>query len=266
MAAQSFLAVLVTGQASAWYNNGWIIGIITALASGVLLAAVTPLFLRRRKARDLAIGRERAANDLLAALRPSVANGTLPSGSVVQATARACAYKRGLDPKYAVSTLTLLDVLVSEIMISAFLDPEARLSLAKKVLSLRAELDSGLAARPSPDSNNDYRTETIFASVLGAASIGGAAAVSAASGSWIPITIVGTLGILSLASMQMSGRVIRPRSGTAGSAFEPAAEAPAVVPLESLLRGPDERGGPSGPTSGRRRVADGETSHGLPDR
>lgn len=241
MATQASLASLAVGQASAWYHNGWIIGIIAALASGVLIAAVTPLLLRRRKASDLAFSRERAADDLLTALRLSVAAGTLPPAPVVQATARACAYRRGLDPRHAVSTLTLLDVLVSEIMRSAFLDSEARSSLAKSVLSLRAELDGGLVSRPSPDSGDNYRTETIFASALGAASIGGAAAVSAASGNWIPITIVGALGILSLAAMQLSGRAARPRSGTAGSAFDADPEGPEVVPLESLLRGPDER-------------------------
>ena len=94
-----FLASLASGQSSAWYDNGWIIGIVTGLASGALLAAATPIFLRKRRARDLAIRRERTADDVLSALRPSVATGYLPSAAMVNAITRANAYRRGLDPR-----------------------------------------------------------------------------------------------------------------------------------------------------------------------
>lgn len=60
-------------------------------------------------------------------------------------------------------------------------------------------------------------------------------------------TVVAAIGILSLAFMLASGRGIRRGSGTAGSALEPAAEAPEVVPLERLVRGPGEGSGQNGP-------------------
>lgn len=207
---QLFSVGLASGQPSPWYDNGWIIGIATGLASGALLAVVTPLFLRRRKARDLAMRRERAADDVLSALRPSVATGYLPAASTVEAIARASAYKRGLDPKLAVPILTIIDILISEIMATAFLGPELRLSESKQLLVLRAELDDHPSHnQPSPLSN--YAFESIGASVIGAAAIGGAAAVSSTIGSWIPIVAtvaIGGLGLLVYyATTRLSARV-----------------------------------------------------------
>jgi hypothetical protein len=81
----TYLALLAAGQSDAhWYNNAWFIGISTGLASGAVIALITPLFLRRRRARDLAIRQERAADDTLSTLRPAVASGTLPSSPVVE--------------------------------------------------------------------------------------------------------------------------------------------------------------------------------------
>jgi hypothetical protein len=191
------LASLLSSQTSPWYdngwiNNGWIIGIVTGVVSGALLAAVTPLFLRRRRARDLAIRRDRAADDVLSALRPSVATGYLPSATTVDAIARASAYKRGLDPKYAIPASTIIDVLIYEVMVSVFLVPETRLSEANKLLELQVELDRKVVTK-EPSSARNYRAETAIASLAGAATIGGVAAASSAVGSWVPV--VSTLAV-----------------------------------------------------------------------
>lgn len=193
MVGQFYFASLALAQSSPWYDNGWVVGIATGVASGAFLAVVTPLFLRRRKAKDLAIRRERAADDVLSALRPSVATGYLPSASTVEAITRASAYRRGLNPKLSVSTLTIIDVLISEIMVTAFLGPEVRLSEAKQLLELRADLDHQPApVKPSQDGN--YASESVAASTAGALILGSAAAVSSNVNSWVPI--VATLAVV----------------------------------------------------------------------
>jgi hypothetical protein len=191
------LVSLAPNQASPWYDNswisnGWTIGIVTGLVSGALLAAVTPLFLRRRKARELAIRRDRTADDVLSALRPSIATGYLPSAPTVDAIARASAYRRGLDPKFAIPASTIVDVLIYEVMASVFLAPDTKLSEAKKLLGLQAELNEIIA--PKEPATGNYRTETAIASLVGAAAIGGVTAVSSAVGSWVPV--VSTLAVV----------------------------------------------------------------------
>jgi hypothetical protein len=221
MVMHALLTSLTTSQRSnPWYDNGWLIGTVTGLASGILLATFTPLFLRKRRARDLAIRRDRAADDLLASLRPSVATGTLPSASTVEAVARACAYQRGLDPKLATSTLTLLDVLVSEVMVSAFLAPDIRVTLSNKVLSLRSELDNQPAFKRQLDTRNNFRAVTIFASVLGAAAIGGASAVSVITSSWIPVATIVLVGTFLLTIYMLGDRITRFKIGPTSLEFE----------------------------------------------
>ena len=248
---QFLLASLAAAQASSWYDNGWIIGIATGLASGALLALITPLFLRKRKARDLAVRRERAADDVLSALRPSVASGYLPSASVVDAIARASAYERRLDPKLAVSTLTLLDVLVNEIMVSAFLDPEARLSKAKQLLELRTEVDNQLVSEKPTVIRGRYTTETAIVSLIGAITSGAAAAVSTIIGSWVPVVVVLSIGVFAILITLVISRLTYIKMEPIKFTFT---DTPTFYPAET--------NGKDAITSDRQQVADGEQPRG----
>lgn len=44
-------------QSSLFYDNPWVIGLVTGVLSGVILALITPILLRRRRAREIAIRR-----------------------------------------------------------------------------------------------------------------------------------------------------------------------------------------------------------------
>src|ERR1700733_16283707 len=132
-----------------WYDNPWVIGLATGVGSGIILAIITPLLLQRRKAREISIRRERSAEDILSALRPSVATGNFPSASIVEAIRRASAFNRGLKVKQTVPAADLLDVLTNEIMASPFVGPEARIATANKLLSLRSELGQEPAVEPA---------------------------------------------------------------------------------------------------------------------
>jgi len=101
-----------------------------------------------------------------------------------------------LDPKLAVSTSTLLDVLVSEIMVSPFLAPETRLSLTKQLLGLSTELHDQVVLKQPLVGRGDDTAQTVIASLIGAVAIGGAAAASAVIGSWVPIVAALAGGVI----------------------------------------------------------------------
>jgi hypothetical protein len=214
------LTLLAASQVSAsWYDNAWFIGISTGLASGAIIAIITPLFLRRRRARDLAIRRERAADDTLSTLRPAVATGTLPSAPVVEAIARASAFRRGLDSKLATPVTGLMDQMISEIMISPFLAPDARLQLADRLLSLRSELESAPITKPAQDGPGTYKLTTIATSVVGALAFGAASAVSVYLKSWVPLAIIGAVAVLGIIFTQAGDRISRLGFGGASIEF-----------------------------------------------
>jgi hypothetical protein len=242
---QAHLAILAHVGAP-WYNNAWFIGIATGLASGAIIAVITPLFLRRRRARDLAIRRDRAADDTLSTLRPAVASGTLPSCGIVEAIARASAFRRGLDPKLATSTAQLVDELISEIMISPFLAPDTRLQLANKLLSLRAELEKQPEPRPVQEGRGTYRSTTIITSVLGALLCGAAAAGAVYTKSWVPFVAAGALALVSYVTTQilnrLTSRLSRLSLGTGPIEFEFAEPSLSISEIVQRLQSTENAG------------------------
>jgi len=144
MIARSLYLTLAPVQqpADPWYNNAWVIGLATGLASGIILALITPILLRRRRAREIAVRRERAAEDFLAALRPSVATGNFPSSSIVESVWRASAYDRGIDAKLTTPATILLDVLTAEVMASPFVNSDSRIATVEQLLRLRSALEN----------------------------------------------------------------------------------------------------------------------------
>ena len=186
MLARSFYATLapVPQPVNSWYDNPWIIGLATGLASGIILALVTPIILRRRRAREIAIRQERAAEDFLSALRPSVATGNFPSSSIVESVWRASAYNRGLDVKLAVPATVLLDVLATEVMASPFVNSDSRIATVEQLLTLRSALEQGqeipatTAERTTAESELVSRGNVLALAVLGACIFGAAGAIS----------------------------------------------------------------------------------------
>ncbi|HLK73174.1 MAG TPA: hypothetical protein VKU77_05955 [Streptosporangiaceae bacterium] len=211
MAASSTSAV-----ATSWYDNAWIIGIVTGVASGAILALATPVFLSRRRAREIALKQERAAEDVLAALRPSVATGHFPSAEVVQAIVNASTYNRKLEPKYAVSASDLIDVLTAEVMASSFVSPEQRNDVANSLLSIKSGLGN---VRTPPVQEAERRASdriaSIASAVTGACVIGVASAVSVLTRNLQIVFITCSVAVVILGIWQFGSRVFYIRVGKA---------------------------------------------------
>jgi hypothetical protein len=83
MIDRTFLSLLVAARVSdPWYDNSWLIGIATGLASGILLAMATPIVLRMRRARKRAVeGERRELAEEIHTPAPSSSPGSATFGS-----------------------------------------------------------------------------------------------------------------------------------------------------------------------------------------
>jgi hypothetical protein len=183
------------------YDNPWVIGVVTGLASGIILALITPIFLRRRRAREIALRRERAAEDFLSSLRPTVGTQEFPTAEMVESTWRASAFKRDLDLKLAVPASTLLDVLASEVLGSSFVSAESRIDMVDKILSLQASLGISPVAVEDLDSSAESadKVTTAAYAVLGACVVGASAAIFVLTGNIVAIVVIAFFVLMLLA-------------------------------------------------------------------
>jgi hypothetical protein len=187
----SSLTVTAT-QPSHFYDNAWTIGIVTGLASGLILTLITPIFLHRRRARETALRRERAGEDFLSSLRPTVGTQDFPAAQMVESAWRASAFKRDLDLKLAIPASTLLDVLASEVLASSFVSSESRIDMVDKILSLRASLGSTPEAVEEPTSTAypaDKLTTAAYA-VLGACVVGASTTIFVLTGNVLAVAVI----------------------------------------------------------------------------
>ena len=201
---------LVQQPVNPWYDNPWVIGLGTGVASGIILELITPIILRRRREREIAIGRERAAEDFLSALRPSVATGNFPSSSIVESVWRASAYNRGLDVKLTVPAIGLLDILATEVMASPFVNSDSRIATVEQLLKLRSALEHGqdipaLQQIPASAAASEFisKGNVLALALFGACAFGAAGAISVLLKSPFVIlaTVVIAMPILGLLSV-----------------------------------------------------------------
>jgi len=180
------------------------------------LALITPVFISRRRARDIALKQERAAENVLSALRPSVATGYFPSAEVVQAIVNASTYNRKLEPKYAVSASDLIDVLTAEVMASSFVSPEQRNDVANSLLSIKSGLaDWRTATVQGVERHASDRIASIASAVTGACVIGVASAVAVMTRNVQIVFITCSVAIVIVAIWQFGSRILYFKVGKA---------------------------------------------------
>lgn len=215
-------AAAVAAQPSPFYDNAWVIGVVTGLASGIILTLITPIFLRKRRAREIALRRERAAEDFLSSLRPTVGTQEFPTAEMVESAWRASAFKRDLDLKLAVPAPILLDVLASEVLASSFVSAESRIDMVDKILSLQVSLGSNseavdeLASTAQPA---DKVTTAAYA-VLGACLVGASAAIFVLTGNVLAVVVIAVFVLLLLPILLLGPATTEVRIGFGSFRFQ----------------------------------------------
>src|SRR6478752_1387093 len=87
-----------------WWSNPWIVGIGTAIISGVVVNLISRALWSRRDNSELRQKIDSANNEIIYALRPSVAEGAMPSKEILMALINATARK------YSLKTQNLMTV------------------------------------------------------------------------------------------------------------------------------------------------------------
>lgn len=118
------------------WSHPWIVGIGAALISGLLVNLISKKFginsdKHYREKIDI------ANNEILYALRPSIAEGAMPSQQIIESLAKATARKYALKSENLMSPDDFADSLVKEVMDSNFLSHEKKIEYSTEVLKLK---------------------------------------------------------------------------------------------------------------------------------
>jgi hypothetical protein len=133
------------------WSHPWIVGIGAALISGLLVNLISKKFgLNSDKHYREKI--DTANNEVIYALRPSIAEGAMPSQQIIESLTKATARKYALKPENLMSPDDFADSLIKEVMDSNFLSHEKKIEYCTEVLKLKT---------PQPVSTTTTTTTTI---------------------------------------------------------------------------------------------------------
>lgn len=132
-----FLAQMaqVPGQ-NQWWLNPWVLAIVPSIISGVLVNLISRSLWSRRDNKELRQKIDQANSEVLYALRPSVAEGSMPSNEILDALINGTARKYYLEPGNLMKVSEFADELVKEVMDSTFLSHEQKIKYASEVIGL----------------------------------------------------------------------------------------------------------------------------------
>lgn len=125
-------------------NNPWIIGIIPAVISGLLVNSISRLIgskWDKRKARKRIID---ANNEVLSSLRLSLAEDALLNTKTLDSLIRATAYRYNLGEELMMSPELFSDTLIKEVLDSNFLSQAQKVDYSERITrQLKPETPSG---------------------------------------------------------------------------------------------------------------------------
>lgn len=114
-------------------NNPWTVGIGGGILSGLGVTLITRLFLGKKDDREI-LERINAANkELIYAIRPCIAEGSIPTIGVVESLIDASARKYRLDTSKLLTPKQLIDDLMKEVMDSSFISAATKAEYCKKL-------------------------------------------------------------------------------------------------------------------------------------
>jgi uncharacterized integral membrane protein len=115
-------------------NNPWIVGIIPAIISGLIVNFLSRLISStrdKRKARKKIVD---ANNEVMSSLRLSLAEDALLSNEILDSLVHATANKHGLAEELMMSSELFSDTLIKEVLDSNFLSQAQKVDYSKRII------------------------------------------------------------------------------------------------------------------------------------
>lgn len=116
------------------FNNTLFVGIFSGVVSGVLVWFITQKVLTKKVDGEYLRKVEQANNEILYALRPSIAGKSFPSISAIESVIFATSKKYNLDDKELLDIKAISNILIKEVMENSFLSPNQKKELCNSLL------------------------------------------------------------------------------------------------------------------------------------
>ncbi len=150
----------------AWLNNSWTIGIGGGIVSGIIVTGVTNWLIGAKQKKEYR-GRVQAADqEIMATIRPSVAEKTFPPFSVIESLMRSTANKYAVRYADLMGVNAICNNIIKEIMDNVFLSVQQKKNFCELVTNLRNRESLEHKSRHPHDSTHAPKREVSHAAGL----------------------------------------------------------------------------------------------------
>jgi hypothetical protein len=108
------------------WSNPWLVGVGTAVISGLLVNFISRFLLSQKDDKELRQKIDAANQEVVYALRPSIAEGSMPTQSTIEALVRATARKYALGRDNLMTIEEFADELIKQVMDSSFISNDQK--------------------------------------------------------------------------------------------------------------------------------------------
>jgi len=123
------------------FSNPWVIGVGGGIISGLLVTLITRYLFSRRERREYQQKIETANNEIIYALRPTIAEKVIPTDSMLDALFSATARKYGANETDLYSKVGLANELIKEVMDNTFLSSQQKIEFCDLLSTLKKKND-----------------------------------------------------------------------------------------------------------------------------
>ncbi|HSX42628.1 MAG TPA: hypothetical protein VLF59_00900 [Candidatus Saccharimonadales bacterium] len=119
------------------WSNPWLVGIGTAILSGLAVNYISRTLWSRRDDNEYRQKIDAANSEVLYALRPSVAEASMPTEAIIESLLRATARKYALKRESLMSLEEIADALIKEVMDSSFISHEQKVKYCTEIEAIK---------------------------------------------------------------------------------------------------------------------------------
>jgi hypothetical protein len=118
-------------------NSPWTIGIVTGLLVWLITFMVSRMLLSKRENREYAQKLASANREVIVAIRPGIAEGSVPSPEIVEAIINSTARRYSVTPTDMYTSKEISEELIKEVMDSSFLSSVQKTEYCSKLVPAR---------------------------------------------------------------------------------------------------------------------------------